>query len=161
MIQIQASSTQNIEDQLGVALSSAPPTELHWAYQQLMLGLSLVCAGEVEDGYALVANRDHDRAEQIFKSRWSSGIMPKALKKHGYWRTAILGLLLEARKKSAVFNSMLEWVGNVDPILYSAMKCVGTQFANRDCLALWLHFDTEQIAAVACSFDGQSVYAVD
>jgi hypothetical protein len=136
----------DIDTQLGAAINDEPAPELAALYLQLLVGFHLISERNTYPGYAMVRNEGVAEPEQKLLQEHQSAVMSIAKKAHGYWRTAVLAANQRARKRHCIPVSHLEWIEQVDPTLFSAMKNIGLPFCNRDCGSLMVHFMMEQEA---------------
>lgn len=95
--------------------------------------------------------------EKILEDHWSTSILELISARHFYWRTAILGLLRDARKKWAVLNGQLKWIEKIDPILHGAMVTDHMPYTPPGSEILVFHLELEIRRDHACVFAGNTV----
>jgi hypothetical protein len=112
-------------------------------YLQLLVGFHLISERNTYPGYAMVRNEGVAGPEHELLQAHQNAVMSIARKSHGYWRTAVLAANQRARRHHCIAVTHLEWIEQVDPILFSAMKNIGRPFCNRDCGSLMVHLNME------------------
>lgn len=157
MITIYPESAEKIRQQLGLGIQDQPDDKTLMIYRRLLMGFSMIMERD-SLGFDLIdESTSQADVEKILEDNWNPKILYLISDLHGYWRTAILRSLEEARKKFAVLNSRLEWVQSIDPVLHGAMVNAHRPFKPVGSEILALHLIHEMDKGYACVFDGNAV----
>lgn len=157
MSTIKPESTTGIEQDIGLAIMVQPDEQTLLVYRRLLTGFSLIMERNAQ-GFDLIHEETSPAdVEKILEHHWNPDALAQIAGLHGYWRTAILRSLNEARKKWAVLNGQLKWIEKIDPALHGAMVTAHMPFTPKGSEIIALHFAREIECGHACAFAGNTV----
>lgn len=158
MSTIKPESATGIEQELGLAIMVQPDEQTLLVYRRLLAGFSMIREQNAQ-GFDLIHEETSPAdVEKILEDHWNPAALEQIASLHGYWRTAILRSLNEARKKWAVLNGQLKWIEKIDPALHGAMVTAHMPFTPKGSEIIALHFAREIECGHACTFAGNTVH---
>lgn len=151
------SRATNTAKQLGLAIGVQPDEQTLLVYRRLLAGFSLIMERNSKGFDLINEGTSPADVEQILEDHWSPNTFEMISVSHGYWRTAILGSLGEARKKWAVLNGQLKLIEKIDPALHGAMVTAHMPYTPPESEVLVFHLEREIQCGHACVFAANTV----